>query len=1096
MTSTKAEVMSDKAKQDIMQLQEIFGITSTEAENSYQYYKNSLSDAVVGLSSLQENGRVSLEEAIAKSPHSSESTSGDTSQGLVATCANNPMAAPAGGGGGMADSDQPTGSTNTNPIDLTQESQDDDLQKALALSLQDMQHQGGGISLEDQELSKALEASIADTHTEYGPVSRFVDPLNPHERKKIEGFPLGLKNIGNTCWFSAVIQSLFNIPAFRDSILHFNFKTSDQTEEDLPHCVLFVLELQKLFALLLESHQRYIDPKQAIDLLNASFQTLGGNHMQQDVSEFKHKLLEWIEDAFNYQDKTKNNPIIELFTGECVTEGKINETSFVNRSQFGAFPVQIEGHAHLHDSLEAATVNTEMEQETWFTHLPPVLVLELSRFKYNQLTGQAEKIHDSLSFDKTLYLDRYLHSNASQTRLLRKEMGLLRQKMRKIEETLKSYTDYNGKKVPINDVLSIVFDFTSSRLEGVLGAEGASPNVQEEGRPSPRSGSKEEVEFVRKWLEQWRSEMDTEISELKSSLSATRESLDAVYSDPSMNRTSYHLHSVLVHQGQASRGHYWAYVRKKKTKKRKATREMGIQASYLDDEQTEEEGVDKSSSEEKREEGEGHEDMEVTTTGGDTDVETFSSPLSSCEPSSGPASVAPPEVKREEGSKEDEEEIWLKYNDVSVTTVDWEEVKRESFGGRGGESACNSNGPGTNTSAYCLLYVNSEAAKTWREEVHLLSLGLQRYIAYHNLAFERELKAYDLKVQLQQLKTSSEGKELIKPAKAVRFEYPKGEEDPGASTNGGHDMMALASDAKRARAGSPSNLEDMQIDLDNLPPVDPALLNQLSMRLSDKLQMFIQDVPGTIIESRLLTDFHYAHACQTSEKVRQAILYEHVIQDLKRENDLNMSLIARKYFVEICKDPQIYQELQDVRLLYSRFCSCCYHFIQSVNEAKRNSWCLSLAHIINCFYLNSSISAQAGDKYSLDQQLLGRFRCKALLMVSEIGTVAFTSGEVSSSIVIGNDYIVPGLKAFSLHPFPGDDSILEKVREEWCQCLDQSSLTEDDSDKLADLLMKIVEDYSKAPNIKIPQAPSNFDTQRLAAQYTTAYKTLTSEILL
>ena len=44
--------------------------------------------------------------------------SGDTSQGLVATCANNPMAAPAGGGGGgggggMADSDQPTGSTNT-----------------------------------------------------------------------------------------------------------------------------------------------------------------------------------------------------------------------------------------------------------------------------------------------------------------------------------------------------------------------------------------------------------------------------------------------------------------------------------------------------------------------------------------------------------------------------------------------------------------------------------------------------------------------------------------------------------------------------------------------------------------------------------------------------------------------------------------------------------------------------------------------------------------------------------------------------------------------------------------------------------------------
>ena len=39
------------------------------------------------------------------------------------------------------------------PIDLTQ---DDDLQKALALSLQDMQHQNGGISLEEQELSRCV----------------------------------------------------------------------------------------------------------------------------------------------------------------------------------------------------------------------------------------------------------------------------------------------------------------------------------------------------------------------------------------------------------------------------------------------------------------------------------------------------------------------------------------------------------------------------------------------------------------------------------------------------------------------------------------------------------------------------------------------------------------------------------------------------------------------------------------------------------------------------------------------------------------------------------------------------------------------------
>jgi hypothetical protein len=34
-------------------------------------------------------------------------------------------------------------------------------------------------------------------------------------------WPVGLKNVGQTCWFSAVIQSLFHLPAFRYLVLHF-----------------------------------------------------------------------------------------------------------------------------------------------------------------------------------------------------------------------------------------------------------------------------------------------------------------------------------------------------------------------------------------------------------------------------------------------------------------------------------------------------------------------------------------------------------------------------------------------------------------------------------------------------------------------------------------------------------------------------------------------------------------------------------------------------------------------------------------------------------------------------------------------------------
>ena len=62
--------------------------------------------------------------------------------------------------------------------------------------------------------------------------------------------------------------------------------------------------------------------------------------------------------------------------------------------------------------------------------------------------------------------------------------------------------------------------------------------------------------------------------------------------------------------------------------------------------------------------------------------------------------------------------------------------------------------------------------------------------------------------------------------------------------------------------------------------------------------------------------------------------------------------------------------------------------------------------------------------------------------VSCTGTESFRAGDVRKGLSIGDDFIVPGIKAFTRCEFQGDDRVLEQVRAQWCKCLDQRSLIE------------------------------------------------------
>nr|XP_056714044.1 ubiquitin carboxyl-terminal hydrolase 25 isoform X3 [Euleptes europaea] len=942
---------------------------------------------------------------------------------------------------------------DTNVIDLTGDDKDD-LQRAIALSLEESNRafRETGITDEEQAISRVLEASIAEnkaslkrTHPEV-----WSDSPNPYDRKRQDNCPVGLKNVGNTCWFSAVIQSLFHLLEFRRLVLNYSPPASAQ---DLPrnqkeHRNLpFMRELRYLFALLFGSKRKYVDPSRAVEILKDAFKS--NDSQQQDVSEFTHKLLDWLEDAFQIkaeeeQDGEKpKNPMVELFYGRFLVVGVLEGKKFENTEMFGQYPLQVNGFKDLHECLEAAMIEGEIEslhsensgksgQEHWFTELPPVLTFELSRFEFNQALGRPEKIHNKLEFPPILYLDRYMHKNREITRIKRDEIKRLKEYLTVLQQRLERYLSYGSgpKRFPLVDVLQYALEFASSKpvctspiedlntsalSTGALSTQ-TIPSTTEQGpsadaqstspaqrsvihkpftqsrippdlpmHPAPRHITEEELSVLEGCLHRWRTEVENDTRDLQESISRIQRTIELMYSDKSMVQVPYRLHAVLVHEGQANAGHYWAYIYDRCQRR------------------------------------------------------------------------------------------WMKYNDISVTKSTWEELERDSFGGY------------RNASAYCLMYVNDKEPFLIQEEfsketghmlvgMDTLPPDLRDYVTEDNKRFEKELEEWDAQVtqKPQQEKPLTTQTPRVSMPSTAQGGEPEYLEQPSRSDV----SKQLKEDSVRAITKAFTEQEDkgseaimhmaikleyarlLKLAQEDTPP-------ECDYRLHHAIVYFIQNqAPKKIIERTLLEQFadhnlSFDERCRNIMKVAQAKI------EMIKPDEVNM------------------EEYEKWHQQYRSFRETTVCLMVGLELFQKKSFMDALLYLIYAYQKNKELLSK-GIYSGHDEELISHYRRECLLKLNEYAAAQFESGddqEVNNGLLIMNELIVPCLPLLLVDETEEKDIVaVEDMRNRWCSYLGQE-MESNLQEKLTDFLPKLLDCSTEIKGFSDPPKLPSYSTHELCERF-------------
>lgn len=387
-----------------------------------------------------------------------------------------------------------------------------------------------------------------------------------------EVLPVGLGNIGNTCYLNCMLQCLYSIIPIRQAVQRFgDGKTWNEglldkkglTSDEAKKAVECVGLLKQLFDGLVDARKQVgttsiVKPDQVLVDLLLKRTDDSQQSQQQDVGECMVKCVSLLTNALPPSDNA-GNWIDRLFTGHLE---HLSASQQVRKDPFIPLNLNIppeEGQqarsTDINECLEAFFEETQISgqpasSQVRVAEAPPILCLQIQRVQFDKERMRPYKINTHLRLHEQIELEPFadfLPEGLDKRRGLRQKLERVGGKLRTLE-----IPDRSGEQVLDS------LEKAHRLMEGVAGWAGMVDMEQW----LPDGNVIGQAEQLRDDLGGLKKRLKRTKDEWQTDRMALVEELDKVYQDIQVGNLTYTLHAVFIHSGRTPNyGHYWVFVR-------------------------------------------------------------------------------------------------------------------------------------------------------------------------------------------------------------------------------------------------------------------------------------------------------------------------------------------------------------------------------------------------------------------------------------------------------------------------------------------------------------------------------------------------------